>query len=80
MPHIIVKLYPGRSAEQKAELTERIVESVVQVTQCERRVVSVAFEEVPQDQWLAQVYQPDIMNRQDQLTQKPGYGPLLNDE
>jgi len=29
MPHVIVKLYPGRSDEQKTRLAEEIVKDVV---------------------------------------------------
>lgn len=29
MPHVIAKLYPGRSEKQKSRLTERIVADIV---------------------------------------------------
>ncbi|MBM9606248.1 tautomerase family protein [Desulfopila inferna] len=76
MPHIIIKLYPGRSEDQKAELTEKIVEQVVRIAKCEEKVVSVAFEEVEPKEWDEKVYKPDIQNKQNQLYRKPGYGPL----
>jgi 4-oxalocrotonate tautomerase len=46
MPHIIVKLYPGRSDEQKTRLAEEIVKDVVIIAKCEEKSVSVAFEEI----------------------------------
>ncbi len=45
MPHIIVKLYPGRSEQQKIQLTEKIVQDVVATVNCEEKTISVAFEE-----------------------------------
>jgi ribosomal protein S18 acetylase RimI-like enzyme len=46
MPHIIVKLYPGRSAEQKKLLAREIVKNVREIAICQEKSVSVAFEEV----------------------------------
>jgi len=76
MPHVIIKLHPGRSEKQKADLAEKIVENVVSIAKCEENVVSVSFEEVEPKIWFEKVYEPDIQNKQDQLIIKPGYGPL----
>lgn len=76
MPHVIVKLYPGRSEEQKTELSRKIAEQVVNVAKCEDSVVSVSIEEIDPEKWHKTVYEPDIMNKQEQLYKKPGYGPL----
>jgi 4-oxalocrotonate tautomerase len=46
MPHIIIKLYPGRSKEQKKQLASEIVKKVTEIAVCEEKSVSVAFEEV----------------------------------
>jgi 4-oxalocrotonate tautomerase len=43
MPHVIVKLYPGRSEQQKTQLAEAIVKDVVAIARCEEKSVSVAF-------------------------------------
>lgn len=77
MPHIIIKLYPGRSEKQKADLAEKIVEHVVSIARCEEIDVSVAFEEVEPAEWFEKVYKPDIQNKQNQLIKMPGYGPLI---
>lgn len=37
MPHVIVKLYPGRSEEQKIKLADEIVKDVVAIAQCEEK-------------------------------------------
>jgi 4-oxalocrotonate tautomerase len=46
MPHVIVKLYPGRSERQKAQLAEAIVKDVVAIAKIGDDAVSVAIEEV----------------------------------
>lgn len=79
MPHVIVKLHPGRSGAQKMELTDRIVKDVVNVIGCEERVVSVAFEEVDAKDWAEKVYRPDILNNKQNLYKEPGYNPFEKD-
>jgi 4-oxalocrotonate tautomerase len=76
MPHIIVKLYPGRSEEQKKQLANEIVKDVAAIAKCEEMVVSVAFEEVDPDDWAEKVYKPDILNNEENLYKKPGYNPF----
>ncbi|MGI6386212.1 MAG: tautomerase family protein [Desulfomonilia bacterium] len=76
MPHVIVKLYPGRSEEQKKQLAQVIAQDVVAIIQCEEKSVSVAFEEIDPDQWPEQVYKPDILERRQHLYKKPGYNPF----
>lgn len=73
MPHIAVKLYPGRTEEQKKKLTEEIVNSVTSICKCDDKAVSVSFEEIAPDDWKEKVYLPEIMSREELLTKKPGY-------
>jgi 4-oxalocrotonate tautomerase len=75
MPHITVKLYPGRSPEQKKQLARKIVQSVVEIAICEEKSVSVAMEEVAPDDWAEKVYRPDIINNKN-LIVRPGYNPF----
>ena len=75
MPHIIVKLYPGRTEEQKIRLTEQIMEDVIATLKSSEDSVSVAIEEVKPEDWLEAVYRPDIEGHWDQLYKKPGYEP-----
>lgn len=74
MPHIIVKLWPGKSDAQKHRLTEAIVRDVTTMLKCGDDSVSVAFEEVAADDWTEQVFEPDILGNWEHLTKKPGYG------
>ena len=73
MPHVIVKLWPGKSEQQKAQLTEAIVKDVCKILRYGEDSVSVAIEEVEPGEWKEKVYKPDIMNKQDKLYKKPGY-------
>lgn len=73
MPHVIVKLYPGRSEEQKQRLTEEITKDVAEIIKCPETAVSVAFEEVSQEDWPEKVYKPDILEKQETLYLKPRY-------
>ncbi len=76
MPHIIVKLYPGRSEHQKQELTKKIVKNVVDIAECKETSVSVAFEEIQKSDWPQKVYQTDIIDGPGILYKKPGYNPF----
>lgn len=75
MPHVIVKLWPGKSEEQKAQLTEAIVRDLTSILHAGDASVSVAFEEINPDDWTEQVFEPDILGNWDKLTKEPGYGP-----
>ena len=73
MPHVIVKLWPGKSEQQKTRLAEKITEDVMEVLNYEEESVSVAFEEVPAQDWEERVYRPDIVSNPEKLYKKPGY-------
>jgi 4-oxalocrotonate tautomerase len=73
MPHIIVKLWPGKSEQQKVRLADRIAKDVMDVLNYGEESVSVAIEEVPAEDWAEKVYKPDILNNSKELYEKPGY-------
>lgn len=73
MPHVIVKLWPGKSEQQKARLADKIVKDVMDVFNYGEESISVAFEEVKSKDWKEKVYKPDIENKWDTLYKKPGY-------
>ena len=73
MPHVIVKLWPGKSESQKARLAEKIVHDVMEAFDYGEESVSVAMEEIKSSDWAKQVYQPDIKAKWDKLYKKPGY-------
>ena len=73
MPHVIVKLWPGKSEQQKIRLAEAITKDVMNILHYGDESVSVAMEEVRAQDWVEKVYKPDIKNKQDKLYKKPGY-------
>jgi 4-oxalocrotonate tautomerase len=73
MPHVIVKLWPGKSEQQKTRLAEAITKDVMDVLQYGEESVSVALEEIQPQDWAEKVYKPDIQNNPDKLYKKPGY-------
>ncbi len=73
MPHITVKLYPGRTEQQKAELAQAIADDVVRITGSSEASVSVVIEEVPADEWAEKVYRPEIVGHRGKLYKAPGY-------
>jgi 4-oxalocrotonate tautomerase len=73
MPHVIVKLWPGKSDEQKARLAQAIAKDVMDILHYGEESVSVAMEEVKSQDWKAKVYKPDIQKNWDNLYKQPGY-------
>ena len=73
MPHVIVKLWPGKSDQQKAHLADKIAKDVMDVLNYGEESVSVGFEEISSKDWKEKVYEPDIKDKWDKLLKKPGY-------
>ena len=73
MPHIIVKLWPGKSEQQKTRLAEAITKNVMDILHYGDESVSVALEEVKSQDWVEKVYKPDIQNKRDTLYKQPAY-------
>lgn len=73
MPHVIVKLWPGKSEQQKARLAAKIAEGVMEVLNYGEESVSVGFEEIQSQDWRQKVYKPDIQDNWDKVYKKPGY-------
>ena len=73
MPHVSVKLWPGRSEQAKQRLADAIVKDVVDIVGCGEESVSVAIEEVDPKDWKEKVYDPLIRGKMDTLYKKPGY-------
>jgi len=82
MPHVAVKLFPGRTDEQKQICAQRIVEALVETLDCPEGSVSVALQEVAKKNW-EKVYEVEILGEEENLYKKPGYrmvkGEIVND-
>lgn len=73
MPHVIVKLWPGQSEQQKNKLAREITSAVTSVLDYGEESVSVGIEEVARGQWMDKVYAPDILGKPAEIYKKPGY-------
>lgn len=72
MPHIVVKLWPGRDDEIKANLAIKITNAVVEELKVDIGDVSVAFEEIDRSDWGEQVYKKEIKDKPN-IYVKPNY-------
>jgi 4-oxalocrotonate tautomerase len=73
MPHVIVKLYEGRSQQQKERLAEEITKAVITALNAGEASISVAVEDVKPSDWTDRVYKPDILGKPENIYKKPGY-------
>jgi 4-oxalocrotonate tautomerase len=73
MPHVIVKLWPGKTEQQKTRLAEALTRDVMEILHYGEESVSVAIEEIKPQDWAEKVYKPDIQNKRRNLYKKPGY-------
>jgi 4-oxalocrotonate tautomerase len=51
MPFVEVKLFEGRTREQKAELARRFTDAMVEVGGCSPEAVSIVFEDYAKGDW-----------------------------
>jgi 4-oxalocrotonate tautomerase len=75
MPHVIIKMYSGRSEQLKARLAQEVTKAVASTLKLGEDSVSVALEDVQPEDWTEQVYKPDILGRSGMIYKKPGYNP-----
>lgn len=73
MPHVIVKLWPGKSEQQKTHLAEAITKDVTSILHYGEESVSVAIEEIQPGEWAEKVYRAELKDNLDKLYKKPGY-------
>lgn len=80
MPHIAVKWYKGRSEEEKKAFAEAILKTAVSVTGRGAEHFSVTIEDYEPENWIEEVYNPEIAGKEDKLYIRPGYGSLAEDK
>ena len=83
MPHVIVKLWPGKSEQQKQRLADQITRDVMDVLNYGEESVSVAIEEIPAADWPEKVYKPEIIKNaweyyNKEQTKEIKYTPLIS--
>ena len=76
MPHVIVKLYAGRTREDKARLADELAQAVMKTLGSKEASVSISIEDVKPADWAETVSRPDILGKPDTLYRKPGYNPF----
>jgi 4-oxalocrotonate tautomerase len=75
MPHVIVKLWPGRTEEQKRALAGKITDALKETMDVPDSSISIAIEEVPKSSWREKVYDPEIIGKKELLCKQPDYEP-----
>ena len=75
MPHVIVKLYSGKSERQKQALVQAVTKAVMSALNYGEDSVSVGIEDIEPKDWTEQVYKPDIIAKAETIDKKPGYDP-----
>ncbi len=55
MPHINVKMFPGRSEDQKKELADKLRQCAQESLGCPAEVLSVSVEDVNPESWNSEV-------------------------
>jgi len=75
MPHVVVKLYAGRTEDDKSKLADAITSAVMAALHITRDSISVGVEDVDPLDWKEAVYEPDIQRKANTIYKKPGYVP-----
>jgi 4-oxalocrotonate tautomerase len=76
VPHVIVKLWSGKSDRQKKKLADEITKVVMTTLNYGEESVSVGIEDIKPKDWTEYVYKPDILGKPETIYKKPGYNPL----
>ena len=72
VPHVIVKLWPGKSDDQKSRLADAITQKVTGILGYDDEAVSIAFDEVAPNDWSECIHRSDILGRWSDLAKRPG--------
>lgn len=75
MPHIIVKIV-GQSEENKKMIAEALTDTLSKSLSISEEFISVSIEDILKEEWVEDVYKPEIIGKPDNLYKKPGYDPL----
>ncbi len=73
MPHIVVKMFPGRTPEQKTELAQALTRAMMATLGTPESAISVGIEDVEKHDWMNKVAGPDIRGKADTIFKTPGY-------
>ena len=73
MPHIIVKLWKGKTEAQKKKLAAELTKTAMSIIGYGEESFSVVIEDIDEKDWADKVYKPDIIDKKDKLYKPPGY-------
>ncbi len=73
MPHIVVKMYKGRTEETKKDIADILADALSEKGGIDRSAISVAIEDIPEENWKEQVYDKELKEDNKNLYIKPGY-------
>lgn len=66
-------MYPGRTEDQKKQLTQKISDATIEAIDCDSKHISVSIEEIDQKDWKELVCKPDILEKKETLYKGPGH-------
>jgi 4-oxalocrotonate tautomerase len=72
MPHISVKLYAGRSQEQKQALADELTKTLMSVLGSKKESISVGIEDVAPGAWAELVNKPEILAKPETIYKRSG--------
>ena len=67
MPHIVVKMYPGRDETIKENFCEKLIELTMDALKVPDKAVTVMIEEIPKELWETQVREPEINKNEENV-------------
>lgn len=74
MPHVDIKCFPRElNDEQKTALAADIAAAITRHLGSKDGAISVALNQVQQDDWKTQVWDTEIVPQMETLIKKPGY-------
>lgn len=73
MPHFEIKLYEGKSDDEKRALADAVIKAAQAQIGYGSASYSVVIKDYSPEEWKTTVYPKDIMGNQDVLYKKPGY-------
>ena len=65
MPHIAVKLWPGRSEEEQRAFARAVADDAARYLHADKAWVSVSIEEIEPEAWDETVVRPEILEKPD---------------
>jgi len=63
VPHIIIKLWPGRTMEQKRAVCIPVGKALAEATGIDLEHISMSIEEVKQDEWDAKIRHGELVEK-----------------